>query len=57
MKRVNIVGENPHIFWTTWGILMTFSGKMWLMVIIKLKKGKNINKKTGPHPISKKIHF
>ena len=38
MKRANIDGENLHIFWTTWGILMmTFSGKMWLMIILKLK--------------------
>ena len=38
MKRVNIDGENLHIFWTTWGILMmTFSGKMWLTIILKLK--------------------
>ena len=36
--RVNIDGENLHIFWTTWGILMTFSGKMWLMIILKLNK-------------------
>ena len=31
---------------------MTFSGKMWLMIISKLKK-----KKTGPHPVSKKYIF
>ena len=38
MKRANIDGENLHIFWMTWGILMmTFSGKMWLMIILKLK--------------------
>ena len=44
MKRVNIDGENLHIFWTTWGILMmTFSGKMWLMIILKLK----LKKKQG----------
>ena len=44
MKRVNIDGENLHIFWTTWGILMmTFSGKMWLMTILKLK----LKKKQG----------
>ena len=43
MKRANIDGENLHIFWTTWRILMmTLSGKMWLMVILKLKlKKKN----------------
>ena len=44
MKRVNIDGENLHIFWMTWGILMmTFSGKMWLMIILKLK----LKKKQG----------
>ena len=44
MKRANIDGENLHIFWTTWGILMmTFSGKMWLMIILKLK----LKKKQG----------
>ena len=38
MKRANIDGENINIFWTTWGILkMTFSGKMRLMIILKLR--------------------
>ena len=38
MKRANIDGENLQFFWTTWRILMmTLSGKMWLMVILKLK--------------------
>ena len=38
MKRANIDGENLHIFWTTWGILMiTLSGKMWLNDNIKIK--------------------
>ena len=47
MKRANIDGKNLHIFWTTWGILMmTFSGKMWLMIILKLKLKKN-KKKQG----------
>ena len=47
MKRANIDGENLHIFWTTWGILMmTFSGKMWLMIILKLKLKKQ-KKKQG----------
>ena len=44
MKRANIDGENLYTFWTTWGILMmTFSGKMWLMIILKLK----LKKKQG----------
>ena len=47
MKGANIDGENLHIFWTTWEILMmTFSGKMWLMIILKLKLKKN-KKKQG----------
>ena len=38
--RVNIDGENLPIFWTTWGILITFSGKIWLMIILKKQKQK-----------------
>ena len=30
--------ESLHIFWTTWGISMKFSGKMWLMMILKVTK-------------------
>ena len=38
MKRANIEGENLYIFSTVRGILMmTFSKKMWLMIILKLK--------------------
>ena len=29
MKIVNIDGENLLIFWTTWGLLMELSGKMF----------------------------
>ena len=36
MKIVNIEGENFQIFWTAQGILMEFSGKMWLMIILKV---------------------
>ena len=44
MKRANIDGENLHIFWMTWGILMmTFSGKMRLVITLKLK----LKKKQG----------
>ena len=47
MKRSNIDGVNLHIFWTTWGILMmTFPGKMWLMITLKLKL-KQKKKKQG----------
>ena len=38
MKIANIDRENIYIFWTTSGIWMKFSGKMWLMIILKLKK-------------------
>ena len=27
-----------NIFWTTWGNSMKFSGKMWLMIILKATK-------------------
>ena len=48
MKKANIDGENLHIFWTTSGILMmTFSGKMWLTIILKLKFKKKNKKKQG----------
>ena len=35
---VNIEGENLHIFSKTWTISMKFSGKMWLMTILKFTK-------------------
>ena len=38
MKIVNIDGEILHIFWMTWGISIKFSGKIWLMIIIKVTK-------------------
>ena len=38
MKIANIDREILHIFWTTWGISMKFSGKMWLMIILKVTK-------------------
>ena len=44
IKIFNIEEENLHIFWTTWGASMTFSGNMWLMK----------TKKTGLHPVSEK---
>ena len=37
MKIAHIAGK-IYIFWATWEILETFSGKMWLMIILKLKK-------------------
>ena len=38
MKTVNIDGENLHIFWTNKGISNKFSGKFWLMIILKVTK-------------------
>ena len=38
MKTVNTDGENLHVFWKTWRISMKFSGKMWLMIILKVTK-------------------
>ena len=38
MKIVNTEGENIHIFWTVWGISIKFSGKKWLLIILKVKK-------------------
>ena len=38
MKIANIDRESLHIFWTNWGISLKFSGKMWLMIILKLTK-------------------
>ena len=40
MKIANIYGEILHIFWTTWGISMKFSEKMWLMIILKVTRTK-----------------
>ena len=41
-KSYPIDGENLHIFWTTWRILM-----MTFMIILKLKLNKNTKKKQG----------
>ena len=38
MKILNIDGGNLHLSWTIWGISMKFSGKMWLMIILKVTK-------------------
>ena len=38
MKIVNIDGENLDFFWTTREISMKFSGKMWLMIMLKVTK-------------------
>ena len=41
MKIVNIDGKIFHIFWKTWGISKKFSGKMWLMIILKVTKNQS----------------
>ena len=47
MKIVNYDGENPHMFWTTRGISMEFSGKMWLMIILKVTKNQGFYSSVG----------
>ena len=43
IKIVNIEEENLHILSTSWGISIKFSGKMWLMIIIKVTKNQDPN--------------
>ena len=43
MKIANIDRESFHIFWKTSGISMKFSGKMWLMIILKVIKIQGFN--------------
>ena len=50
MKLANIDEENLHIFQTTLGISMKFSGKMCLMIILKVKKA-------GLYSLSRKYIF
>ena len=38
MKIANIDKESPHIFWMNWGFSIKFSGKMWLITILKVTK-------------------
>ena len=38
MEIANIDREILHVFWTTSGILMKFSRKMWLLIILKVAK-------------------
>ena len=47
MKIVNYDGENPLMFWTTRGISMEFSGKMWLMIILKVTKNQGFYSLVG----------
>ena len=51
MKIANIEREILHIFWTTWGISLKISGKMWLMIILK------VTKKTEFHPFFSRYIF
>ena len=48
-ENVNIEQENLHIFQTTWGTSMKFSGKTWLNI--------KIHEKTRLHPLSRKYKF
>ena len=43
IKIVNIDGENLHIFWKTWEISKTFSGKIRLIAILKVTKNQGFN--------------
>ena len=43
MKIANIDREFLHIFWTTWGNSMKFSGKMCLKIILKVTKKQGFN--------------
>ena len=51
MKIVNIDKENVHSLRTTWGLSMKFSGKMCLMIILK------VTKMPGLYPLCRKCRF
>ena len=40
-KIANIDRKSLHIFGATWRISMTFSGKIWLMIILKVTKNQD----------------
>ena len=42
MKIANIDREFLHIFWTTWGNSIKFSGKMCLKIILKVTKNQGL---------------
>ena len=50
-ENINIDGVNLHISWTTWEILMKFSGKMWLIIILEGTKNQ------GLHTLSRRYIF
>ena len=41
-KLANTEREIPHIFWTSSVISMKFSGKMWLMKLLKVTKNQGL---------------
>ena len=43
IKIANNDKEIFHIFWTTWGISVKFSGKMWLMIILKITENQGFS--------------
>ena len=57
MKIVNIDGENIHIFITTYLISMKFSGKMYLMIILKVIKKLSLTLFLGVIFLEKRIPF
>ena len=42
MKVATIDRETLHNYWTTWGISMKFSGKMWHMIILDVTKNQGV---------------
>ena len=38
MKMFNIEVEDLYISWMTWGISVEFSGKIWLIITLKVTK-------------------
>ena len=38
MKIATVNREIIHNFWTTWGVSIKFSWKMWIMIILKVTK-------------------
>ena len=51
MKVPNIDRDILHNFWTTWGNSMKFSGKIWLMIILK------VTRKPGFFPLFRRYNF
>ena len=53
MKIVNFDKENLRMFWTTWVISMILSGKMWLMIILKVTKQQGFTLSPGNNFLAK----